>query len=198
LAKKYSNLSPYVYVANNPLLYVDRDGRVLKIYGTEASFNKLKALIDVEFGELIELKRDKNNVVTMHINVTEESSAQLEKLKKTETYKQLNAIIGDKGTTSLDLVDNVSNVTGGSFRGGELNGRQKLDVGDATKRKDWLISSGLGAVMHEIVEAYQDQVKNGSVKVADLAKWRVQFQKAHKVALEVQAKVDGFDKQFIN
>jgi hypothetical protein len=48
LADKYQSLSPYVYVANNPLKYIDPDGRDINIAGTRefrrAAFNDLQKL----------------------------------------------------------------------------------------------------------------------------------------------------------
>ena len=33
LAEKYTNISPYAYVANNPVYFVDPDGREIRIFG---------------------------------------------------------------------------------------------------------------------------------------------------------------------
>ena len=35
LASKYPSISPYVFVANNPILYVDPDGKQIFVYGKQ-------------------------------------------------------------------------------------------------------------------------------------------------------------------
>lgn len=37
LANKYPSISPYAFVANNPIIYVDRDGKKINIYYTDAN-----------------------------------------------------------------------------------------------------------------------------------------------------------------
>jgi RHS repeat-associated protein len=48
LGEKYSSLSPYAYVANNPLKYIDPDGRtIIPVHGTWSDIDTWKDLIGI-------------------------------------------------------------------------------------------------------------------------------------------------------
>ncbi len=117
--------------------------------------------------------------------------------KKKEAYIQLNNIISDKGITNIKLVEDDPIISGGAFRDGNLNGKeQSIDVGDASRRKDWSNANGAGAIIHELVEAYTDQVTNSGKPVIDRNGFIIEYLKGHLPALISQAKVGGYDEQY--
>jgi len=205
---KYPGFSPYNYCANAPFIIIDKYGEDLIVFGSDQSFQKFKAVLESQFHGLIEIKRDENNKVIMHVRETEALASGsigvdkqvitniIEAQKKKEAFIQLDKIISDNCITNVNLVDDDPSVKGGRFRGGELGGSaQTIDVGDAYIRKDWTFANGAGAIIHELVEAHQDQVVNGSKNVKDEIEFNKEFLKNHIPALEAQAKVSGFDKQ---
>lgn len=60
LASKYPSISPYVFVANNPILYVDKDGRKIYFYGDK--INELSSMIKKGTGLSIEYNSLNNQI----------------------------------------------------------------------------------------------------------------------------------------
>jgi RHS repeat-associated protein len=204
LMAKYPDLTPYNFVANSPIAFVDVDGEDLYIYGSVAEFNKFKALIEVEFDGLIKLQRDETGLVTMSLDYEKAqragvglkgSQAMMNEQMNKVTYKVLNKAITHDKDTKLELVEGAdrSGTLVGGFRGGTANGiRQKMDLADMNMFKDAVASSPLGAVVHEVEEAFQDQVVNISPSVTTQQQWRTAYSGPHQKGLVSQAKVDGF------
>jgi hypothetical protein len=205
---KYPGFSPYNYCANTPFIIIDKYGEDLIVFGSDQSFLKFKAVLESQFHGLIEIKRDENNKVIMHVRETEALASGsigvdkqvitniIEAQKKKEAFIQLDKIISDNCITNVNLVDDDPYVKGGCFRECEIEGStQIIDVGDAYIRKDWTFANGAGAIIHELVEAHEDQVVNGSKNVKNEVEFNKEFLKSHIPALEAQAKVSGFDKQ---
>mgnify|MGYP006146740269 CR=1 FL=1 len=201
-AVKYSGMSPYIYVGDNPIIFIDPTGEELDYNGTEKAFNKAKAIIETYFDKKVILSRSGEfNIVSLKM-AAGLTKAEIAKINKMPGFKILINIIKDPGITSVDLVNNDSKVDGGKFRGGYLEGAQQLDVGDAEKRKLNTLVTGFGLILHETLEAYTDQVvlkfrrPVGSSLAAKKASFIGFFQEAHAVALIGEASLYGFDKLY--
>lgn len=63
LAAKYPDMSPYSAFANNPIAFVDNDGRKVTFFGDAAAFTKFKTMIEKEFaGKVIVSMNSKNEL----------------------------------------------------------------------------------------------------------------------------------------
>jgi RHS repeat-associated protein len=211
----YPGMSPYIFCGNSPLIILDKYGEDLIVVGTDQEFAKFKTILEEHFCGLIEITRDKNNKVMMNVRNTEglqragisksTITAMISTQKQKEAYTQLDKIIKDKGMTNIKLVEDVPHVVGGQFRGipakptslADLNGKQQeLDVGDYYPLKDQANVSGAGGTIHEIVEAYNDQVVNKSPLISDEASFNTVFSLSHNPASAAEAKVNGYEEQY--
>lgn len=194
LQMKYPGTSPYVFCGNNPIFYVDPDGRVLQFYGDAKEFRKTEALINNKFaGSNVKVVIGANGIMTITGDTKKLSSQQL------ALYNSLNTVITSKGTTNMYALKSSERQygLGGSFSGNkDASGNdQSITVGGVKKNAQFYDVydmealdknkadgiSGVSDLAHEIYEAYmyQDQ------KVTD-------FTKAHNAALKVQGDVDGY------
>jgi len=92
-AEKYFQISPYVYVANNPLIYIDPDGKDLILAGDKKNVNRTIAVANQGIGKNI-VKVDKSGNVTMKSL----SDKQLSKLSSEQRamYGVMKDVIGRK------------------------------------------------------------------------------------------------------
>ena len=202
-AHKYSFLSSYSYVADNPLIFVDKDGKDLYVYGSKAEFNKFKAILEKEFAGSVELKRDKNNLVTMSWkNPTEakrfmvdDQMSLMDAVENTQTYTELNKIISNEKSTKVELAAGKAGVFVGAFRGGTNNGdKQILDVNDLVNLQKAKVLEPVASIIHELEETFQDQVVNGSPTAKTKTEFDQRFNGPHSIALAAQAKKLGYDQ----
>ena len=149
LSEKYTNLSTYVYVANNPMLYIDPDG--MTIEDPDGIVKSQKERLNDNIAAV-------NEVLKM---IGDNPSAKSFKDYKAAMNTQLDQI----GT--LEKSDQVYNVSyeGDSSNGGgtsynEKNGSINISIG---KGKTELEESGV--VSHELAHGYQYEKGQISLKV---------------------------------
>jgi len=199
---KYSFLSPYAGSANSPLIFIDNDGNDLIVAGSQAEFTKFKAVLEKKYAGAVIIERDKNNLVTMHFKdpaaakrfMVDDNSSLMDAIVNDPTYKILNKLITNEKDTKVELVsgEKRKQVTIGSYRGGELNGKQQsIDMNDVAILEKSMVSSPLGAVIHELEEAFQDQVINNSpvAQIDPSTGAPTTFTGPHNIALESQKSV---------
>jgi RHS repeat-associated protein len=205
LVKNYPDISPYAYVANSPIVYVDIDGRELFIFGSVAYFNRLNAIVKKSFDGYFELIRDESNrvmmVSTKKCRTMQNPISGIERmdaLSKTAQYKYLNQVINDSKITKMEVTADDPGTFGGAFRGrrngsfgDDFNGdRQRIDVSDFEDVVSFKYMSGMALFIHELVEAYLDQTQ-GHIPVKTQAEFENIFPLYHGPALEAQASVDN-------
>jgi hypothetical protein len=109
-------------------------------------------------------------------------------------------IIDDSKDTKIDLVlgEKTKQTVFGGFRGGTTTGNQTIDMADVLKLEESVVLSPFGDIMHELVEAYEDQVTNGKPEVKGKTNAEVttdfikKFTGPHAAALIAQAETMGY------
>lgn len=101
-AEKYASISPYAYVANNPLIFVDPDGKDIILAGTRKQQKQFVRLLSQRTGNKYRVDRN-GNVFNKNGRVNAQTNN-----KKSGRLSQLteNAINGNNNIT-IGLVDNA-------------------------------------------------------------------------------------------
>ena len=136
----------YAYVGNNPMNRVDPTGKILEFSGNTDDLNKVKTIAN-------------SGLHGYELNIGKNGVASLSKVKATgkETKEQkafresLQRVIGDKGTTAINVASHGQGVVIGSFN------LRTIDPTDMSKfgSSQPSAASTLG---HEVMEQYAGQV----------------------------------------
>ena len=159
LCEKYYSVSPYAYCANNPVMYVDPDGKEVQIVGPLA--NMAMQQLQERVGNKVELSLSDNSYLCYNIV----GDGRLNKNART----LIGMIDNCEITINMTTTDNKTTSTGNLFIGGafmgnnvELNANGEVVNVTAYQevnpqvldRADTYSSKGT-FVMHELTEAYE-------------------------------------------
>ena len=187
MSEKYTLLSPYNYAANNPVRYVDPDGRILKvaIWGDEATVTtQFKSILSSGLGNKVQVNVN-DGIVTLSKNENVKLSKREQKL-----FDYLNRVITDKNTTDVALFGANKRINTGSFGvaivGGTSKYQNQIDLGDAEKNNTEHFMAA-STVLHEIWESYLAQNNKNYQKGTH----EQVYGKVHKEALKVEGDVLG-------
>ena len=113
LAEKYAPISPYAYVANNPIKYIDPDGREVRV--PKEYQEQFRNDLQNVFG-------DKTNMLSFNDNGTLQLDGKTKDFTKgmtkdqKEAFKGLNKAMSDKKVTTLVYADNYNITVGNEIK----------------------------------------------------------------------------------
>ncbi len=168
LCEKYYHLSPYTFCAANPIRYTDPSGMVLVLTGDCAAVDKTVQLYNKMVGD----------GATIYIN--DDGSVQISRTEKTSTEAEerainmLNSAVDDEQTTTINIVDNSSEILIGDAS------KRTIDIGDIQALGDNAPTSSSAALLHETNEQFLVQAKG------------VELFKAHNSSIQMEAKYTGY------
>ena len=186
LCEKYYSISPYAYCANNPVKYVDPDGRRVRVTGEyqQEAIRQMSSFVCK--GVVLALDKEGN------VSATIEEGIKLDK-----NTKKLLAVINDENIkVNLKTVGDETReeITGGAFAGNEVKtdeqGQVQVEAFQSVNPKqlavvDTYITKKGTAIVHEVTEAYEGAklaMKKGEGS-REKGKKNPFYKKAHKNAI---------------
>jgi hypothetical protein len=135
LAEKYYGLSPYNFVANNPVLYTDPDGREIRVHFENAEAKKIylqivNGALGGQFNVTLNAVKGKDGYFSVGLVKTKDGG-DMSKLGKgaQSFYEKMNTMIKSSDIINLNIVHNDDEVHIGQFGSKE----QKIDMADVAQ-----------------------------------------------------------------
>jgi RHS repeat-associated protein len=169
-SEKYYSLTPYQFAANNPLLYIDKNGDSLILNGSQSAIQGTQEIVNNGLGGAFNLSTTSTGKYILTAN---QSKGQKLTKEQQAFYNTLQETIGNSKDVAFDVVDhneessrNILVGDNGSDNESATPGRHTLDIGDMKQfGKDGALTSQ-GALGHEIKEGYEMQIKGASPGIA--------------------------------
>jgi RHS repeat-associated protein len=153
-ANQYPSWGPYVYAADNPLKYIDPDGRVLVLTGAETDVTQTVQVANEGMGPAGKASVDGNGTVTVTANSDIVGPASPEQQAMFNTMSA--AADPNTATTTIGVTNGSNSVMVGSYA------LQQIDIADIQKFGDGPNATATGALGHEVAEQMAKQVSGVS------------------------------------
>jgi len=150
-SEKYYCLSPYVAMADNPVLIFDILGDDLELTGKKENVQRVLDEMNKTFDGYYTASLDKNGKVQINTNKKEGTASK----KAIGLFNIVDKIVKNtKGTVSIEIVNNSSKVDVDSWAS------KKVDIGDMQKFGDGKYMSTASLLAHSFAEQESLQIDN--------------------------------------
>lgn len=194
LADQYSEVTPYCFVSNNPILYIDPDGNELTLsFASPGAMTSYTNIANAALGgkyqaNLVAIPGTSNYRVEI---TTINAKAKINSEQKA-FYKNLNKVVTAKDQVNQSIVENDP-VDVDDWQTNKLDIKD-IEAFDAAGPGG---SSSAGALIHSHIEQLEKAKKGlaagdlGVVKTVGGVKTATDYIKAHKKAIKAENKVNG-------
>ncbi|MEI9921870.1 MAG: RHS repeat-associated core domain-containing protein [Bacteroidota bacterium] len=161
LAEKYYNMSPYNFVANNPILYVDPNGDSIAVREVnQGGIAGYQNVVSQGSGGFYKADVDPSTGIVSMVSTGQEGKITGEQQKFVD---EMTGLTTSNGVATVNVANNSENVVIGDIAS------NTIDVGDMQKLGTDGKVNAQKAMVHEMTENYGVQVKGQAPNVAHLS-----------------------------
>ncbi len=174
LAAKYPMLSPYCYVANNPIIYIDPDGRELILTGDKKNVTETINIVNKGIGSSVATINKNGSVQLKNLSAKEVSKLTSEQKAFYGTFRDA---VDAKGKITVGVESGSKDVLIGSY---DL---KKIDIADIKAFGEGKAVNQYSTLGHEIKEQQEKQLNSDD------------YPSAHQDGMNTEKSITGYTRQ---